>query len=274
MKKTLVLSIMVFCVFVPPVMAADRPEQVLSIGAGYFGGMPGASIDLMSHVPKSVLGTNDLYIRVGLAGTDSKVLTPEKDWRKFLPLYIDAVYYLYEGTYIGAGLNYPIKVTDKETGNTGGEIYLGMDMDIGIIGKAYIEAGWGALRRSEGDHFEGLQGMIGWRYDLVPASTAPAAVTPPPPPAPTPEVAPVATPETVTKATSEQIASLEAEITALEAELVKAQDYVKVLDQKIANVKAAGGNKAKLADLAYLRTAASERVWVTQVKLDAKKAQK
>jgi hypothetical protein len=284
MKKFLVLSIMIFCVFVPLAIAANRPDQVLSLGAGYFGGMPGLSIDLMSHVPRSVLGTNDLYIRVGFAGTDSNVLTPDKDWRKFLPLYVDAVYYLYGDTYFGIGLNYPIKVTDDEVGNIGGEAYLGMDMDIGILGKAYIEAGWGALRRTEGDHFEGLHGMIGWRYDLIPASEAPAAVTPPPPPpapapapevvpAPSPEVAPAATPETVTKATPEQIARIQAEITALEAELVKAQDYVKVLDQKIARVTAAGGDKAKLADLNYLRADAAQRAWVTQVQLDSKKAQ-
>lgn len=172
MNKMLLLFIVVFCVFVPSAIAAGRPDQVLSIGAGYFGGMLGGSSDFMLHVPRSLLGTNDLYIRGGLAGTDSHVVSPAKAWHTFLSLYVDAVYYFNEDKYIGAGLNYPIRVSDNKTGDTGSEIYFGMDMNISIIGKTYIEAGWGSLRLTNGDQYEGLQCMIGWRYDLAPASVA------------------------------------------------------------------------------------------------------
>jgi len=170
MNKILVLFVMVLCMFASSALAAGRPDQVLSVGAGYFGGMLGGSSDLMLHVPGSLLGTNDLYIRAGLAGTDSYVVAPAKVWHTFLSLYVDAVYYFYEDKYIGAGFNYPIRVSDNETGDTGSEIYFGMDMNMGIIGKTYIEAGWGSLRLTDGDQYEGLQCMIGWRYDLAPAS--------------------------------------------------------------------------------------------------------
>jgi len=274
MKMVFVLAILLFCVSVPMVSSAvERSPLKVGVGACYMGGTPGAAVDMLSEI-----GVKGLYLRLGLGYTDTKSLsiTEDKDWRKFTPLYIDAVYYLYEDTYIGGGLNYPVKVSDNDTGNFGVDIYLGMENNIGIPAKLITEIGYSSLRRMDKDAFEGLWLMVGLRYDLVPASTAPAAVTPPPPPppapAPAPETVPAATPETVVKATPEQIAGIRAEIIALESELVKEQDYVAVLDQKIARVTAAGGGKAKLAELASLRADALERVWVTQVELDNKKA--
>ena len=279
MKKVLlVLALFLFCVSVPMVSAVERSPLRVGVGACYMGGAPGAAIDMLSDYPQGLLGVKDLYLRIGLGYADTKGLsiTEDKDYRKFTPLYIDAVYYLYEDTYIGGGLNYTVKVSDSETGNIGVDLYLGMENNIGIPAKLVSEIGYSSLRRMDKDAFEGLWLMVGLRFDLVPASTAPAAVTPAPAPevvpAPAPEVVPVATPETVIKATPEQIAGIRAEITALESKLVKEQDYVAVLDQKIARVTAAGGGKAKLAELASLRADALERVWVTQVGLDNKKA--
>ena len=280
MKKVLlVLALLLFCVSVPIVSSAvERSPLRVGIGACYIGGTPGAAIDMLSE-----FGVKGLYLRVGLGYTDTKSLSigTDKEDRKFTPLYIDAVYYLYEDTYIGGGLNYPVKVSDKDTGNFGVDLYVGMENNIGIPAKLITEIGYSSLRRMDKAAFEGLWLMVGLRFDLVPASAAPAAVTPPAPapapevvPAPAPEVAPVASPETVKKATPEQIANLNAVITVLEAELVKEQDYVKVLDQKIESVKAAGGDKTKLAGLDSLRTDAEQRVWIIQAKLDDKKAQK
>jgi len=275
MKKVLlVVSLFIFCVSVPMVSSAvERSPLRIGAGACYIGGTPGVAIDMLSE-----LGVKDLYLRVGLGYTDTKSLsvTEDKDNRKFLPLFVDAVYYLDKNSYIGGGLNFPLKVSDSDVGSFGVDLYLGMENDIGIPAKLISEIGYSSLNRLGKDNFEGLWLMVGLRFDLAPVSKAPAAVTPPPPPpapAPAPEVAPVPAPETVKKTTPEEMMAIRAEIAALEAELKKAQDYVTVLDQKIARVTAAGGDKAKLADLNYLRADAAQRAWVTQVQLDSKKAQ-
>jgi len=313
-KIKYILVIILFCAFVLPAAAAGRPEQVIGLGAGYFGGMPGASIDLFTHIPGSWLGTNDLYSRVGLAVADSRALTPDKDWCRFIPLYIDAVYYLQEDMYIGTGLNYPLKVSENETGNIGYELYLGMEKDTGIMGKIFGEIGCGSLRRSEGDPFEGLQCMIGWRYDAIPAPAAAKAVIEEtrentiaealpssspvlsatqeinalPPSVPVlsvtqeintlPPSVPVlsvtqetnALPPSI-PASTQEINSVTAEIEALGAELIKAQDYVALLDNKIEKATGSGDNK-KLSNLNYLKSDAVDRVKLINSQIEEKKA--
>jgi len=298
MKKVLVLSLLLLCFTVSMVYAVERSPLRVGVGGCYIGGTPGVAIDMLSDTQ-----IKDLYLRVGLGLTDSKaesLLSENKDYRKFTPLFCDAVYYLDKNSYIGGGLNYSLKVSDSEIGNFGVDLYLGMENDIGIPAKLVTEIGYSSLNRLGKDNFEGCWLMVGLRYDLVPVSNAPAAVTPTPAPAPapapapevapapapevvpapivapaaTPEVAPVATPETVTppapKATPEELAAIRAEIAGLEADLVKAQSYVNTLDQKIA---AAAGDQAKLSTLNSLKSDAVLRVNTVQQQLDSKKAQ-
>jgi len=173
MKKVLlVLALLLFCVSVPVVSSAVEraPLRVGEgfAGASYIGGTPGTAFDILSDYPQSLLGVKDLYLRVGLGYTDTKSLSISagKDYRKFMPLYIDAVYYLYENIYIGGGLNYPIKVSDKDTGNIGVELYVGRETEIGFPVKLTSEIGYSSLRRMNKDAFEGLWLMVGLRYDL------------------------------------------------------------------------------------------------------------
>jgi hypothetical protein len=142
----------------------------LRVGAGAFciGGTPGAAIDMLSDYPQGLLGVKDLYLRVGLGLTDSKSLsiTEDKDYRKFTPLFVDAVYYLDKDIYIGGGLNNSVKVSDSDIGSFGVDLYLGMETEIGIPAKLVSEIGYSSLNRLGKDNFEGLWLMVGLRYGL------------------------------------------------------------------------------------------------------------
>lgn len=88
--------------------------------------------------------------RVGLGYTQGKD-TGDHDW-KSVPVFVDGLIMIpadaLEGieSYIGGGLNYVITRSGQKSGDLGGQIYVGMQGDIGLGGKSFVELGYQILR--------------------------------------------------------------------------------------------------------------------------------
>jgi LysM repeat protein len=135
------------------------------MGGGVYAGGYAIQGDMLSRLPK-MYGLDDLYLRVGAAYVDTYNLPPTKDWRRFAPFYVDGMWYFMDNVYVGAGLNFPFKVSDDESGNLGGQAYLGGDLPF-WLGKLYAEAGYSVLRREVGASFKDIHVMAGYRYDYA-----------------------------------------------------------------------------------------------------------
>ncbi len=88
--------------------------------------------------------------RIGLGYTQGKD-TKEKEW-KSVPIFVDGLIMIpaeaLEGieSYIGGGLNYVVTRSGSKSGDLGGQIYVGMQGDIGLGGKSFVELGYEILR--------------------------------------------------------------------------------------------------------------------------------
>lgn len=169
MKKIGILGFIMLLVFVlfSGAFSIQRAGQVIGVGAGLYAGTAGISADMLLRIPEARFNTKDLYLRVGLALTDSQNLTPDQAWRRFIPLYTDLIYYYADDAYVGAGLNLPLKVSDNETGEIGGQLFLGSDLRLDFLGKIYGEVGYSTLNMLGKKSFAGLYLTVGWRYNLI-----------------------------------------------------------------------------------------------------------
>lgn len=138
----------------------------MGAGGGLFAGMYSIGLDTTFRLPR----LKDAYLKVGLAFADSKnVYPPEewgKNWRNYIPLCIDGIYYFYDNIYVGAGLNYSLRISDDEIPAMGWEAYFGAEVKLGR-GKVFIEAGCAELKRQNKPSFIGGQVIIGHRYDFA-----------------------------------------------------------------------------------------------------------
>jgi LysM domain-containing protein len=163
MKKTLIfVALLVF--LCSSSFAAQVAQLSAGVNGGMYGGMYGIGGDVLVKMP--VLGLKTTYLKLGLAITDSKNLTPTQQWKKFYPLTVDGVMFFSDRFYAGGGINYPLMVSDNETGNIGGQVYLGAELVKTAMGKVYTEAGYSVFRRNEGASFKGIQAVVGYRYDF------------------------------------------------------------------------------------------------------------
>jgi hypothetical protein len=267
-----VLAVAVFCLSLSIAASAEMAGQMISIGGGCFGGMTGAAAEILYHRPFNFLDSDKIYGKMGLAVADSLNIYPTKDWRRFLLLYIDGVMYFYGNTYLGGGLNFPIKVSDDEVGNLGGEVYLGMDLPIYHRGKIYAELGYSIVRRLNFERYEGVHFMVGWRYELVPASApkkeAATEIQPAKPAIPSPEAAAIEITPSSAEAQREKIMS---EMTELTGELEKTENYISQLDKKIVKAKSAKAVK-KVLELKTLKLDAIMRARSIKEKIKEKES--
>ena len=245
MKKLfVVLATVVFCLSLPSAASAERANQMISIGGGCFGNMTAAGAEILYRRPFNFFDSDNVYGKMGLAVADSLNIYPAKDWRRFLLLYVDGIIYYSDNAYLGGGLNFPLKVSDDEVGNLGGELYLGVDLPIYHRGKIYAELGYSIVRRINFERYEGVHFMVGWRYELVPAPApkkeAATEIQPAEPAVPSPEAAAIEIRSASAEAQREKTMS---EIIELKGELEKAENYVSQLDNKI--VKAKNGKATK-----------------------------
>ena len=207
--------------------------QMISVGGGYFGSMAAVEAEMLYLLPKGMFPVNsDTYLKVGIALADSKNLSPEKDWRRFAALYVDGVLPLTGMVYIGGGLNYPLKVSDGEVGNLGGEAYFGANFYAYDRNNIYAEAGYGVMRRMWYDRFEGFDFIFGWRYELTPAPKEKAGEGK----ISEPDVIPIAG-----AAKDESVATLSTKesvsVIKLQDELERVRNYIFLLDNKIVDAR-------------------------------------
>ena len=267
-----VLAAVVFCLSLSTAASAERAKQMISIGGGCFGNMTAAGAEILYRRPFNFFDSDNIYGKMGLAVADSLNMYPAKDWRRFLLLYVDGIMYYSDNAYFGGGLNFPLKVSDDEVGNLGGEVYLGVDLPFYHRSKIYAELGYSIVRRINFERYEGVHFMVGWRYELVPApSPNKAAVSEIPSSEPA-----VSSPEAV--AIEVRSASAEAqrkkvtlEIIELKGELEKAENYVSQLDKKI--FKAKSDNTAnKVLELKTLKLDVIMRAQSIKDKIKEKEA--
>ena len=166
MKKTGIFVF--FAVFVLSFASfpAQRADKTFNVGGGVFAGMTAIKADMTVSGASTNINIKDFYLRIGVAYTDSQNILSQ-DWRRMLPVFAEGVYYLTDNIYAGAGLNVPLLVSDKLTAQMGGQIFVGSDFDIFMIGKAYAEAGYSTLNIMDTKSFAGLHLIAGLRYAIM-----------------------------------------------------------------------------------------------------------
>lgn len=197
MKKTLIfalIALFVFGVSQCGLAAVEKVRSAAGVKGGLYAGTYGIGAEYLFRLPKvSVL--KDLYLRASLSITDSQNVT-SKRWHRFLPLSVDGVAYITNNLYAGAGLNFPLYMSDKMKGSLGGQIYVGAETAM-WQGKIFADLGYGYLKTTSSStrsNFDGINFIVGYRQTLgtiIVEEEKPAVVA-----APVPEVAaPVAAPE-------------------------------------------------------------------------------
>lgn len=230
MKKSYIIILVVLVSFMltQALCFADRGERLVSIGGGSFAGAVAIGGEMLFDFPGKMLARNDIYLRLGLTMADNKNLDSLDKWRKYAPLSLDGVYFISETVYAGAGLNYPLKVSDDRNGDLGYQLFVGMDLNMDSRNSLYSELGYGVLRSLNDEATSGLHLIFGWRYDLIPAKKSEVEIVAPPPSVVQPVIA---TPAIDTR--SEEMERAKTEVRALETELVQVGSYIDSLSEKI-----------------------------------------
>lgn len=255
------LAVVFVSVLCSGAFCVEKGERLLSFGGGAIAGMSGIKGDMAFRLP------SDMYFRIGLGLTDSKNL-PSQDWRRFAPLCLDGIYYFAGNVYAGAGLNYPLKVSDDERGDLGTEYFLGADYGLGSSGNIYAELGYSVIRRVDCDAIAGLQFIFGWSYGLspvrVPEKTG--AVETQAPMVASLTTAPPEVETALIEARKQELGKTRAEMSATEAEVRKVGGYVDLLSGKIKSARDSG-NSIKVAELKMMKGGALGRASALKEKM-------
>ena len=230
--KTFSLIVLFVFILSSAAFPAERAWRTIRVGGGYFGGIPAFKAEV-----NSLVLTDNLYFNLGVAVADSETLAPSKDSRRFTPLYVDMVFYFADNAYFGAGVNYPMAISDDEKPEMGYEAFLGVDFPISFSLKLFTELGYSELRREGKDPFVGSHVMIGLSVLL----SRPGPEKAPAEEFPVVEVKVAERP--TAEVTEEAVTDLEqakAEINLLEAELKEVEDRLDSLNKKMIKARAVG----------------------------------
>lgn len=152
----------------PPPPAA--PAKPAAVGGGMFGWGLNTGATLGYSMGKSVItGRADMILadpmglgsmiglsadavnwKVGLGGAMGKDIN-DKD-AKAIPLFVDGILNLPADmlggikSYVGAGVNYVLYGSGRVSGSYGGQIYYGIQGDVGLGGQSYVELGYSIIR--------------------------------------------------------------------------------------------------------------------------------
>ena len=267
-RKSVFIWVVLFVfVFASVSVASERAERMLSVAGGTFAGMYGAVGEIVFHLSQERFNTDSLYLRLGLSVTDSKNLSPAQDWRRFMPICIDGVYYLSSNVYAGGGINYPLKVSDSDTGDFGYQAFVGADFKGASRGGIYTELGYSIIRRLNKDPFAGINFVAGWRYDLIPGMPSKKTkevikTVAPKVKAPVKEV-------TRIKITKQNLVNSKAEIDGVKEELAKVGEYIDLLTVKIYDARRSN-DIAKSLELKWLKEGALERARLLRTDMNEK----
>ncbi len=147
----------------PVARPAAAPEGLLGVGvnSGYtLGYVAGNSIivlrgDLIFADPMGIgpmLGLTEDAVewKLGLGGAMGKDINDVE--KKAIPLFVDGIINIPADvmggveSYVGGGLNYVVYGSEKKGGSYGGQIYYGIQGDIGLGGTSYAELAYSIIR--------------------------------------------------------------------------------------------------------------------------------
>ena len=147
----------------PVARPAAAPEGLLGIGldTGYtLGYIAGKSVivlrgdmifaDPMGIGPMLGLTEDAVGWKIGLGGAMGKDINDVE--KKAIPLFVDGIINIPADvmggveSYVGGGLNYVVYGSDKKGGSYGGQVYYGIQGDIGLGGDSYAELAYSIIR--------------------------------------------------------------------------------------------------------------------------------
>ncbi|MDD5383150.1 MAG: hypothetical protein PHH60_05810 [Candidatus Margulisbacteria bacterium] len=123
--------------------------------------------DPMGIGPMLGLGENAVAWKLGLGGASGKDINDVE--KKAIPIFVDGVINIPADvmggieSYVGGGVNYVVygskTSSDARTGSYGGQIYYGIQGDIGLGGKSFVELGYSIIRSGKVDLPYSMKGV-------------------------------------------------------------------------------------------------------------------
>lgn len=159
----------------PPMAPAPRPTPVVApaptgmfgmglktdISLGYIAGksvIAGRAdiilADMLGMGPMVGLSDKAVTWKIGLGGASGKDVSDVE--KKAIPLFVDGVINLPADllggveSYIGGGINYVLYGSEKKSGSIGGQVYAGIQGDLGLGGKSFVEVAYSIIRSGTG----------------------------------------------------------------------------------------------------------------------------
>ncbi len=160
----------------PPMAPAPRPTPVVApaptgmfgmglktdISLGYIAGksvIAGRAdiilADMLGMGPMVGLSDKAVTWKIGLGGASGTDVNDVKD-KKAIPLFVDGVINLPADllggveSYIGGGINYVLYGSERKSGSIGGQVYAGIQGDLGLGGKSFVEVAYSIIRSGTG----------------------------------------------------------------------------------------------------------------------------
>ncbi len=150
----------------PPPRPVSRPAPasmgLLGMGintgysVGYLMGKSGVTVrgdivlnDAMGIGPMLGMSEDSIKWKIGMAAVMGKDVNENE--KKALPLLVDGVMSLPADmlgveSYLGGGLNYVVYGSEKKSGSYGGQVYFGVQGDVGLGGNSFAEVGYAIVR--------------------------------------------------------------------------------------------------------------------------------
>lgn len=147
----------------PAPMVAPAPTGLFGMGLktdialGYIAGnsvMAGRAdivlADMLGLGPMVGLSDKAVMWKIGLGGATGTDVN--SNTVKAIPLFVDGVINLPADllggveSYIGGGINYDLYGTGQQSGSIGGQVYAGIQGDLGLGGKSFVEVAYSIIR--------------------------------------------------------------------------------------------------------------------------------
>jgi len=170
--KRIVILLVFLLLTLTSISFAEKDPVNMGFGLGMNSGMYGINFDTKINV-NSIFNLSDPGIKIGAFYADSNNLGTALPQRKFLGLDINGMFYLTRNIYLGAGFNYPLKITGGLLGDFGSQIFIGSDMKFGS-GEFFMELGYGETRVQGYDQYKGTSALLGYRFFYGDQSNVPA----------------------------------------------------------------------------------------------------
>lgn len=162
--KCLLLIAVALVLMISPSFAKENVQLAVDAKAGVMAGAYGVDLGVQYKLPQM----NNVYARLGGGFIDTKNVTG-KNWRRIIPVSLNGIILLPSNFYAGAGLNYPVKVSDGFAGLAGYQVFAGAKYPMGED-SLFGEAGYQSIRTDsalDANQFSGLYLVGGYSYTLA-----------------------------------------------------------------------------------------------------------